>query len=93
MNMPIELLDLRSRLNCGLVIQINELNDPEKIKTLQLHAQQRGLTLPTSVGHFLLKRCARNMHDLLKLLDKLDEASLIAQRKLTIPFVKKTLLI
>lgn len=90
-NMPINLPDLRSRLSWGLVIQLNELRDEEKINTLKLHAKKRGFELPTSVGQFLLKRCARNMHDLNTLLNRLDEASLIAQRKITIPFVKEVL--
>ncbi len=90
-NMPVCLLDLRSRLSWGLVIQLNELSDDDKITTLKLHASKRGLELPTSVAQFLLNRCARNMHDLHTLLNRLDEASLIAQRKITIPFVKDVL--
>jgi len=90
-NSPVRLPDLRSRLSWGLVIQLNELNDEEKINTLKLHAKKRGFELPTSVGQFLLNRCARNMHDLNALLNRLDEASLIAQRKITIPFVKEVL--
>ena len=90
-NMPVRLPDLRSRLSWGLVMQINELNDEDKIKTLKLHASRRGFELPTSVGHFLINRSARNMHDLHALLNRLDEASLIAQRKITIPFVKDVL--
>ena len=82
------LADLRSRLSWGLVMQLNELSDLEKINTLKLHAHKRGFDLPTSVGQFLLNRCARNMHDLHALLNRLDDASLIAQRKITIPFVK-----
>ena len=85
---PVCLPDLQSRLSWGLVIQLNELCDHDKINTLKLHAHQRGFDLPTSVGQFLLNRCARNMHDLHALLNRLDEASLIAQRKITIPFVK-----
>lgn len=88
---PLRLPDLRSRLSWSLVFHLNELNDHEKINTLKLHAQKRGFELSTSVGQFLLKRCARNMHDLHTLLNRLDEASLIAQRKITIPFVKNTL--
>lgn len=88
---PLSLLDLRSRLSWGLVIQLNELSDHDKINTLQLHAQKRGFELPTGVGQFLLSRCARNMHDLHTLLNRLDEASLVAQRKITIPFVKNIL--
>lgn len=89
--MPIELADLRSRLGWGLVIQLNELNDDEKVKTLKLHALKRGFDLPESVGHFLLNRCSRNMHDLHELLNRLDDASLAAHRKITIPFVKNIL--
>lgn len=90
-DMPIRLPDLCSRLNWGLVMQVNELDDEDKINSLKLHANKRGFELPTSVGQFLLNRCARNMHDLHDLLNRLDEASLIAQRKITIPFVKETL--
>ncbi len=89
--MPIRLPDLRSRLSGGLVIQLHELRDDDKIKTLKLHANKRGFELPTSVAQFLLNRSARNMHDLNTLLNRLDEASLIAQRKITIPFVKTVL--
>lgn len=90
-NIAVRLPDLRSRLSWGLVIQLNELCDEDKINTLKLHASKRGFDLPTSVGQFLLNRCARNMHDLDILLNRLDEASLIAQRKITIPFVKHVL--
>lgn len=89
--MPIQLPDLRTRLGWGLVIQLNELSDVEKINTLKLHASKRGFDLPESVGQFLISRCSRNMHDLHQLLNRLDDASLAAQRKITIPFVKDIL--
>jgi DnaA family protein len=89
--LPIKLADLRSRLSWGLVIQLLELNDEDKISTLKLHALRRGFDLPESVGQFLLNRCSRNMHDLHQLLNRLDDASLAAQRKITIPFVKDIL--
>ncbi len=88
---PIKLPDLRSRLGWGLVMQVNELNDEDKINSLQHHAKKRGFDFPTTVGQFLLSRCSRNMHDLNQLLNHLDQASLAAQRKITIPFVKTTL--
>lgn len=88
---PIQLPDLRSRLAWGLVIQLKELNDDLKISTLQLQAQKRGFNLPHGVALFLVNRCARNMHDLQQILDLLDEASLAAQRKITVPFVKSIL--
>lgn len=87
----INLPDLRSRLSWGLVFQLHSLNDTDKINTLILHAHKRGLALSTNVGQFLLNRSGRNMHDLLELLNRLDEASLRAQRRITIPFVKDVL--
>lgn len=90
-SLPIKLADLRSRLSWGLVIQLLELNDEDKINTLKWHALRRGFDLPSSVGQFLLNRCSRNMHDLHQLLNRLDDASLVAQRKITIPFVKDIL--
>lgn len=90
-NMPLALADLRSRLAGALVIQINELNDEEKINTLKLRAFKRGFDLSKQVSQFLLNRCSRNMHDLHQMLNRLDEASLAAQRKITIPFVKHVL--
>lgn len=89
--LPLKLPDLRSRLSWGLVIQLNELSDEGKINTLQSYALKRGFDLPQTVAQFLLNRCARNMHDLQELLNRLDEASLSAQRKITIPFVKAIL--
>ncbi|MCR9192980.1 MAG: DnaA regulatory inactivator Hda [Gammaproteobacteria bacterium] len=84
----IQLPDLQSRLAAALVLQVHELSDEDKITTLQGHAKKRGLELPSVVGHYIVNRCARNMQDLQAILERLDHASLVAQRKLTIPFVK-----
>jgi DnaA family protein len=87
----IGLPDLKSRLGWGLVVQVNELPDDDKINTLRQQALTRGFELPLSVAQFLIRRSARNMHDLQRLLDLLDKASLAAQRKITVPFVKSIL--
>lgn len=83
--------DLTSRLSWGLVFQLLELNDEGKINTIKNQALKRGFDLPLGVAQFLITRCTRNMHDLNNLLQRLDEASLRAQRKITIPFVKHIL--
>lgn len=87
----IQLADLRSRLAWGLVLQINELSDELKITALQQQALKRGFELSHPVALFLLNRCTRSMHSLYQVLEKLDEASLAAQRKITLPFVKSIL--
>ncbi len=87
----IELPDLHSRFNLALVFHLQELDDEEKLRALQLRASRRGLFLSDEVGRFLLARLTRSMDALFAALELLDQASLQAQRKLTIPFVKDVL--
>ncbi|WP_319930044.1 DnaA inactivator Hda [Xenorhabdus santafensis] len=83
--------DLASRLDWGQIYKLQPLSDDEKIQALQLRAKLRGFELPEDVGRFVLKRLDREMQTLFKTLDELDRASIVAQRKLTIPFVKDIL--
>jgi len=87
----IKLEDLISRFEWGACYHLLPLNDEEKLGALQLRAQLKGMKLAVDVGRFLLNRLSREMSTLLKTLDKLDNASLVAKRKLTIPFVKEVL--
>ncbi|SEI54136.1 regulatory inactivation of DnaA Hda protein [Azotobacter beijerinckii] len=89
--LPVKLPDLKSRLTLALVFQLQGLSDEDKLRALQLRASRRGLHLTDEVGRFILTRGSRSMAALFELLDKLDQASLQAQRKLTIPFLKETL--
>ena len=86
--LAVSLPDLQSRLVWGPVLQLNELSDAGKIAALQLRAKGRGFDLPDEVAQFLMRRSVRDMTSLFVLLDRLDEASLVQQRKLTIPFVR-----
>lgn len=89
--LPLTLPDLRSRLGADLVFCVHPLSDEDKILALQTHATQRGFDLPETVATFLLNHQSRNMADLFETLNTLDQASLVEQRKLTIPFVKQVL--
>jgi len=89
--LPIKLADLKSRLTLALIFQMRALSDEDKLRALQLRASRRGLHLTDEVGHFILTRGTRSMSALFDLLERLDQASLQAQRKLTIPFLKETL--
>lgn len=88
---PLQLPDLASRLDWGQIYKLHPLSDDEKIQALQLRAKLRGFELPEDVGRFILKRLDRQMRTLFDMLDRLDHASIVAQRKLTIPFVKDIL--
>lgn len=83
--------DLSSRLCWGTSFYLHQLADEENLAALQLRAKARGFMLPEDVGQFILRRCSRNTGDLFAMLDRLDNASLTLQRRLTIPFVKSVL--
>jgi DnaA family protein len=72
-------------------LTLQPLQESEQIAALQLRAQLRGLELPDETAHFMLRRLPRDMSHLYSFLDRLDQASLIAQRRLTVPFVKAVL--
>ncbi len=85
------LADLASRLAGGLVFHIKPLSDEHIMSALQLRAARRGIELPMEVARYLLHRCERDMTTLAAVLEQLDHASLAAQRRLTIPFVREWL--
>jgi DnaA family protein len=87
----IGLPDLLSRLGWGVVYQLKPLDDAQRMQALQLRARQKGFDMPEETAGYLLRRLPRDLPALFDLLDRLDEASLAAQRKLTVPFVKSVL--
>lgn len=87
-SLKINLADMRSRLSWGPAFQLNSLNDKEKVQALQQRAKNRGLDLSDEVVTYLLKHSPRDMGSLFSLFEKLDKASMVEKRKLTIPFIK-----
>lgn len=85
--------DLRSRLQWGLTSQLRLLDDEQKIKVLQMHAQERGLFLDNEVAQYLLRHTSRDMRQLMRCLIRLDEASFTEKHRLTIPFIKQVLIL
>jgi len=86
-----KLPDLVSRLSWGLTYQVQAMSDEDKLIAMQKRAQARGLVLADEVVKYLFNRLDRDLRTLFDTLDKLDKASMQAQRKLTIPFIKETL--
>jgi DnaA family protein len=82
------LADLSSRLGHGLIVQLGVYRDDDRLRILMARAEQRGLVMTTDVAGFIMRRAPRRLGELLAILDLLDENSLQAQRRLTIPFVK-----
>lgn len=83
-----QLPDLRSRLSWGPVFQLQNLSDQGKCQALRFRAKQSGLELPDKVADYLVQRYPRDMFGLFERLATLDKASMVMQRRLTIPLVK-----
>ena len=89
--LDVALPDLASRLTWGVTFHLHPLDDNERLAALKLRANVRGMQLPDDVGRYILHRGPRELGDLCRALETLDQASLSAKRKLTIPFVKSAL--
>ena len=83
--------DLVSRLGWGVTYTLKPLTEWQLQAALSLRAEGRGLELPEETAQFLLKHIPRDLPSAFGLFDRLDEASMIEQRRLTIPFVKSVL--
>jgi DnaA family protein len=87
-SLGIGLPDLRSRLGACTQFALKPLDDDERRAVLKAQAASRGIELDDSVLDWLFARYARDLGALLDLLDRLDMASLAAQRRITIPFLR-----
>ncbi|MGB0721422.1 MAG: DnaA regulatory inactivator Hda [Gammaproteobacteria bacterium] len=83
--------DLESRLAWDLVLHLEHLDDEQCVQALRGRAGARGMRMDEATARFLLRTGPRDAHSLFAVLDHLDLASLSAQRRLTIPFLKSVL--
>lgn len=89
--LALALPDLRSRLSQCARITLLALDDEGRREVLRLRALRRGLVLEEAALDWLLKRVDRDLGSLAALLDRLDRASLAAQRRVTVPFLRQVL--
>lgn len=87
-SLPITLPDLRSRLGACTQFALKPLDDMERREVLKSQAALRGIELDDTVLDWLFARYVRDLGALLDLLDRLDQASLAAQRRITVPFLR-----
>lgn len=85
------LADLKTRMAWGLTLKIQTMRDDQLIDALTHKAHFLGFDIPPAVGRFLLNHYVHDLPALWLLLEKIDQATLAAQRKLTIPFLKQIL--
>lgn len=87
----LELPDLRSRLSQCSRLVLQPLDDAGRAEVLRQRALRRGLVLEDAALDWLLRRTGRDLAALTALLDTLDRASLAAQRRITVPFLRQVL--
>lgn len=89
--LPLVLPDLRSRLSQCARWVLPVLDDAGRAQLLRERAAARGLDFDAAALDWMLRRCSRDLGNLATLFDRLDRASLAAQRRLTIPFLRQVL--
>lgn len=87
-HLGIDLPDLRSRLGACTRFALKPLDAAERRSVLGDYAAERGIELDQAVLDWLFTHHARDLGTLLDLLDQLDRASLAAQRRITVPFLR-----
>lgn len=90
--LPWGLKDLASRFAAATIHTLRPLDEAAQRDALMLRAGVRGFELPEDVARWLQRRYPRDMATLYQLLDTLDSAALVAQRRLTVPFIRSVLL-
>jgi len=91
LELELYLADLKTRLASGLIFPLKDLSDDEKKIVFKYRAQLRGFEMSDEGADYIFNRISRNMLALIRFLDRLDKSSLVAKRKLTIPFIKSVL--
>lgn len=89
--LALQLADLKSRMSAGITWHLSKLDEKDRLLALQERARVRGFELSDEVMDYLSRRVARDMHTLFSWLDRLDQATLISKKKLTVPFVRELL--
>lgn len=85
------LKDLASRCGAAFRGALLPLDEREQREALRHRAALRGLELPEDCALYLQRHFPRDMGSLQGILDRLDVASLSAQRRLTVPFLRDVL--
>ncbi len=81
--------DLVTRLSACAILGLKPLQDAQRATLLRTRARARGLELADDAVRWLLSHLPRDPATLITALDRLDQASLAEQRRLTLPFVQQ----
>lgn len=83
--------DLTTRLGWGLIYQLKSLSDEDKIAALQRRARHLGFELHRELAEYLLNHAARDLPNLYRQLEAINEMALSKQRQITLPLIREAL--
>ena len=89
--LPTGLPDLHSRLCAALALSLTALDDQGRQIALKLHARGRGLDVSDEVSAYVVNRIRQDMPSMMAVLDRLDEAAMVARKRLSLPLVREVL--
>lgn len=83
--------DVVTRLAAGVAYPLDVLADQDKAEAVARHADLRGFRLGREVIDYLLRRHARDLPALIRMLEALDRYSLETKRPVTVPLLRELL--
>jgi len=87
--LPLALPDLVSRLQWGLRLQVQPLDDSGKLLVLEQHAAALGIELPEEVALYLIRRSPRHLAHLVHYLEGMQQAAFVSKRRITVPLARE----
>jgi DnaA family protein len=90
-DMNFELKDLDSRLRKIQSHELHSLADDDILSALKHIANLRSIELGSKEAQYLLTYADRNISDLVKILESLDQLSMEMKRRITIPLIKEVI--
>lgn len=82
--------NLKSRLESGLTVKIEKMNDQDKGKVIKSLARNFEVFIPNNVVDYILKSAPRDFASLHEIVSRINRLSLETKKKITLPLVKKT---
>lgn len=90
-HLSLSLNDLMTRLCAAEIYKVSALTDAMKADFIGEVFERRGIPIGDAEIAFILHRGGRDPKSLRGIVERLDQQSLVEKRKITVPFIKKTL--
>jgi DnaA family protein len=80
--------NLKSRLESGLTVKIEKMNDEDKRKVIKKLAKDFEVFIPNNVVDYILSSAPRDFISLYNIVSRINRLSLETKKKITLPLVR-----